>query len=298
MLKAFHDNTTERHPMRFIPCLTAPAGPAATLALFLVTPALADTPLERGTYLVQGLAACGNCHDTRGPDGQPVPGMEMAGMAHFFDLPEFNISTPNITPDPETGIGNWTDEQIITAIREGRRPDGRMLGPFMPFEVYRDLSDTDVQAIAAYLRSLPPVRNEVPRSEFHIPIPDSYGPPVGKVPDVPRDDPVAYGAYLAGPIAHCIVCHTPMGEMGPDFTNQLGAGGQQFPGPWGLSVSRNITPTGLRGWTDDEIKNMITEGMRPDGSGMMPPMGYPYYANTSEEDLDAIVAYLRSLPPK
>jgi mono/diheme cytochrome c family protein len=268
----------------------------ACLALVAIS-ATAETSLERGAYLVQGIAACGNCHSTRGPEGL-VPGMEMAGMPDFFELPEFKIHSPNITPDPETGIGDWTDEQVIVAIREGRRPDGTMLGPFMPFELYRELSDTDAQAIVAYLRSLPAVRQEVPRSVFNIPIPDSYGPPVNDVPDVPRDDPVTYGAYLAGPVGHCIECHTPLTESGFDYANNLGAGGNVYPGPWGTSVSVNITPSGLAQRSDEEIKTMISQGIRPDGSRMMPPMGYRYYANISPADLDAIVAYLRSLPPK
>jgi len=259
--------------------------------------AQADALLERGTYLMQSISACGNCHTPQGPDG-PIPGMELAGMADFFEVPEFKIHTPNITPDPETGIGNWTDEQIIAAIREGRRPDGSIIGPFMPIGLYRNLSDNDVKAIVAYLRQVPAVRHEVPRSTFNIPLPPSYGPPVANVPDVPRDDPVTYGRYLAGPVGHCIECHTPMTETGPDFANQLGAGGVVFPGPWGNSVSANITPTELAEHTDDEIKTMITTGTRPDGSKMLPPMPYAYYANIADEDLDAIVAYLRSLPPK
>jgi len=259
--------------------------------------AAAETPLERGTYLVRGIAGCGNCHSTLGPQG-PVEGMELAGMANFFTLPEANISTPNITPDLETGIGKWTDEEIIAAIREGRHRDGHMLGPFMPFEMYRGISDTDVQAIVAYLHSVPAVQHEVPRSEFKMPIPDSYGPPVTQVPDVSKTDKVAYGAYLAGPVGHCIECHTPWTPEGPDYANSLGAGGNEFPGPWGISVSRNITPTGLSGYTDQEIMTMITTGVRPDGSKLLPPMGFAYYANIAETDLEAIVAYLRSLPPK
>lgn len=268
-----------------------------SLVLFWSAYAGAETPLERGTYLVRGIAGCGNCHSTQGPEG-PVEGMELAGMPNFFTLPEAEISTPNITPDPETGIGKWTDEEIITAIRDGRHPDGRMLGPFMPFEMYRNISDTDVQAMVAYLRSVPAVRHEVPRSEFKMPIPESYGPPVKHVPDVPKNDQVAYGAYLAGPVGHCIECHTPWTPEGPDYANNLGAGGNEFPGPWGVSVSRNITPTGLSGFTDQEIKTMITTGVHPDGSKLMPPMGFAYYANISKADLDAIVAYLRTLPPK
>jgi len=271
---------------------------ALAALLFLAFAAHAETPLERGTYLVRGLAACGNCHTTRGPDGGPLPGMELAGMADFFDLPGMHISTPNITPDPATGIGGWSDAQIVTAIREGKRPDGSMLGPFMPFEMYRNLSDTDVRAIVAYLRSVPSVRHEVPRSVFEIPIPESYGPPVGSVPDVPREDTVAYGRYLAGPVGHCIECHTPWTDEGVDYANRLGAGGNEFPGPWGISVSANITPTGLQGRSDEDLKRIITEGVRPDGSPVLPPMGFSYYSHISDSDLDAIVAYLRSLPPK
>ena len=266
-------------------------------ALLWVSGASAETPLERGTYLMQSIAACGNCHTTLGPDG-PVAGMELAGSADFFDLPGMHINTPNITPDKETGIGSWTDEQIITAIREGRRPDGRMLGPFMPFGMYRGISDTDVRAIVAYLRQVPAVHHVVPRSVFEVPIPESYGPPVKHVADVSRDDPLAYGAYLAGPVGHCMECHTPWTDAGPDYANRLGAGGNQFPGPWGVSVSANITPTGLRTRTDDDIKKIITTGVRPDGAPMLPPMGFAYYQHISSSDLDAIVAYLRSLPPK
>jgi mono/diheme cytochrome c family protein len=257
----------------------------------------AETPLERGAYLMQSIAACGNCHTTQGADG-PLPGMELAGMANFFEIPEFTIHTPNITPDVETGIGGWSDDEIIAAIREGRRPDGSMIGPMMPIGLYRGISDTDVRAIVAYLRQVPAVRQEVPRSEFRIPIPPSYGPTPVDVPDVSRDDTLAYGAYLAGPVGHCIECHTPMTETGPDFANRLGAGGVAFPGPWGTSVSVNITPTGLADRSDEEIRAMITSGVRPDGSRMLPPMPYAYYANIAERDLDAIVAYLRSLPAK
>jgi hypothetical protein len=89
-----------------------------------------------------------------------------------------------------------------------------------------------------------------------------------------------------------------MGPHGPDIENQLGAGGFEFPGPWGFSVSANITPTGLGDRSYAEIKRMITEGIRPDGSPMLPPMAYPYYANIKDDDLSAIVAYLRTLSPK
>lgn len=262
-----------------------------------VTSADAETPLERGTYLMRSIVACGNCHTPKGPEGD-VPGMELAGMAPLEDNPGFTANAPNITQDEETGIGNWTDDEIMISIREGRRPDGTIIGPPMPINRYRNLSDNDVRAIVAYLRRVKPIRNEIPKSEYRIPLPPSYGPPVANVPDVPKSDKVTYGAYLAGPAGHCIECHSPMGERGPDIENQLGAGGFEFHGPWGVSVSANITPTGLKDRTDAEIEKSIIHGIRPDGSRMLPPMGYAYYANMTDEDLDAIIAYLRLLPPK
>jgi mono/diheme cytochrome c family protein len=285
--------TTNGFAKQFLPFMLL----AVAFLLSNVSPVGAETPLERGTYLMQSIVACGNCHTPKGPTGD-IPGMELAGMSPFEDLPQFTVHSPNITPDKETGIGSWTDEQIIKSIREGVRPDGSIIGPPMPIGLYRGLSDTDVEAIVAYLRSVKPVKNEIPKSEYRIPLPPSYGPPVGSVPDVPRTDKVAYGAYLAGPAGHCIECHSPMGERGPDIQNQLGAGGFEFHGPWGVSVSTNITPTGLKDWTDAQVKQMITTGTRPDGSRMLPPMAYPYYAKISDADLDAIVAYLRSLPAK
>lgn len=270
---------------------------SATTLFAVASAASAETPLERGTYLMQSIVACGNCHTPKGPTGD-IPGMELAGMSPFEDNPAFTVHSPNLTPDKETGIGNWTDEQIIVSIREGKRPDGSIIGPPMPIGLYRGMSDTDVKAIVVYLRSVKPIKNKIPKSVYRIPLPPTYGPPVGNVPDVPKSDKVAYGAYLAGPAGHCIECHSPMGERGPDIQNRLGAGGFEFHGPWGVSVSSNITPTGLKDWTDAQVKQMVTTGKRPDGSPMMPPMAYPYYANISGEDLDAIVAYLRSLPPK
>jgi len=259
----------------------------------------AEPLLERGKYLMNGIVACGNCHTPQGPGG-PVPGMELAGGL-VIEEPAFTVVTPNITPDPETGIGKWTDKQIIAAIREGRRPDGSIIGPPMPITQYRAMADSDVEALVAYLRQVPPVRNAVARSEYPFPLPESYGPPVIAVPDVPRDDPARYGAYFAGPLGHCIACHTPLVDGRADYANHLGAGGNQYIGPWGVSTSRNITPdpdAGIGDWTDGEIKLAITEGISADGSPLMPPMGYHYHASLSEPDLDALVAYLRTLPPE
>ncbi len=257
----------------------------------------ADALLERGRYLVNGIVACGNCHTPQGPGG-PEAGQEFAGQL-IEDGPQMTVYAPNISSDPEHGIGRWTDAQIATAIREGRRPDGRVLGPPMPFGLYRSVSDADMKAIIAYLRSVPAVRATTPKSEYRFPLPPSWGPPVGRVAEIRRSDKVAWGAYLAGPLGHCIECHSTPDKNGvPDPKTALGAGGMHFDGPWGRSVAPNITPTGLARFSDAEIKKIVTTGARPDGSRLKPPMGIAYYARLSAEDLDALVAYLRSLPRK
>ena len=277
------------------------AFPAAAAALlsFIAFTASAETPLERGTYLMNSIVACGNCHTPMGPEG-PIADQELAGQL-LQDIEPFTAYAPNITPDEETGIGKWTDAEIITAIREGKRPDGSVIGPPMPIGLYRDMSDTDVEAIVTYLRQIPPIHNELPESTYRIPLPDSYGPPVDSVADVTPAPTAEYGAYLAGPLGHCIECHTPMVNGHPDFEHQLGAGGFELEGPWGISVSANITPhptDGIAEYSDEELMQMVTTGVRPDGTQMLPPMGYGYYANIKPDDLKAIVAYLRSLPPK
>ena len=269
----------------------------AVICSFYASSAVAETPLERGTYLMRGIVACGNCHTAK---GGPMAQHELAGGFQMKEGP-IDAVTPNLTPDKETGIGNWTDAQLMVAIRDGKRPDGSLIGPPMPYDMYRGLSDRDTKAIIAYLRNLKPVKNATRKSVYKMPLPPAYGPPVGSIPDVSRTDKVAYGAYLAGPLGHCMECHTPMTKPPfRDYKTKMGAGGFIFRGPWGESVAANITPdkeTGLGNWTDAQIKAAITNGVRPDGTKLRPPMAFEYYKNISEEDLSAIVAYLRSLKP-
>ena len=203
----------------------------------------------------------------------------------------------NITPGGR--VAEWSDAELARAIREGIRPDGSVIGPPMPIGLYRGLSDDDLMSIVMFLRSVPASANETPFSTYNIPLPPAYGPPIDSVPAIPAGVTVEYGAYLAGPVAHCIECHSTPGPKGPMLDTHLGAGGFEFHGPWGTSVSANITTheDGLAGYSDDELKTMITEGKRPDGSPMLPPMGYAYYANMAPEDLDAIILYLRQIPP-
>ena len=269
---------------------------AVGFAGFATGPAGAETLLERGTYLMQSIVACGNCHTPQNENG-PIPGMELAGGL-IIEEDAFTAISANITPDVATGIGGWTDEELAVGIREGLRPDGSLIGPPMPFEVYHGLADRDVAAIVAYLRSIPPVENAVPRSEYPFPLPPAYGPPVGSVPDVDPSDQVAYGEYLAGPAGHCMACHSTPGETGvPDVINALGGGGLNMHGPWGVSVGANITPSGIGHYSDEELKTIITAGVRPDGTRLLPPMPVGYYANMTDADVHAIIAYLRTLPP-
>jgi mono/diheme cytochrome c family protein len=263
-----------------------------------ITAASAQRPLDRGTYLMNSIVACGNCHTPQTPQG-PVQGKELAGGTKF-DEPFGVAYASNITPDAETGIGKWSDRELITAIREGKRPDGTIIGPPMPIALYRALSDEDAHAIVAYMRAVPPVVNKVPKSEYKVSLPPDYGPPItAMVPTPQRTDKVAYGAYLAGPLGHCIECHsTPAANGAPDYVNKLGAGGMTFQGPWGITMARNITPTNLKDWSDADIKRSITAGVRPNGERLMPPMAYGYYKNMTPEDLDALVVYLRTLAPK
>jgi mono/diheme cytochrome c family protein len=271
---------------------------AALLLLGATAPAVAEDValLARGRHLVEVTGACWNCHSPMGPQG-PVPGQHLAGGT-VFDEPPFRAVASNITQDRETGIGAWSDAEIARAIREGLRPNGRLIGPPMPSALYRGLSDRDVAAMVAYLRTIPPVRNVVEASVYRIPLPPAYGPPVASVPE-PAANPVARGAYLAGPVAHCVECHTPMVNGHSDFS-RTGAGGMQFPGPWGVSVALNITPHahGLGGWTDAEIIRAVTEGISRDGRRLKPPMAFAAYAGMTDQEKTDLVAYLRSLPPQ
>ncbi|HUQ74288.1 MAG TPA: c-type cytochrome [Burkholderiales bacterium] len=272
---------------------------AASVLALIALPATAQDKklLERGTYLMNSIVACGNCHMQR-DKGKPLPERGLSG-GMVFDEEPFKAYASNITPDPETGIGKWTDAQLAKAIREGIRPDGTVIGPPMPIELYRRMSDDDLRAIVAYLRAQPPVRNAVAKSEYRIKLPPNYGPEIKQKVSAPGSkDPVKYGEYLAGPLGHCMECHTPR-VKGQNDWSRLGAGGNAFRGPWGVAVSRNLTPheTGLKGWSDTEVARAIREGVRKDGTPLKPPMAYGFYKNISEADMKALIAYLRSLKP-
>ncbi|RYE87675.1 MAG: c-type cytochrome [Hyphomicrobiales bacterium] len=237
--------------------------------------------------------ACGSCHTPIGPTGF-VNEQALSGRL-VEENAQFKAISPNITPAGP--VKDWTDEQLAKAIREGIRPDGSLIGPPMPFEVYKGISDDDLQSIVAYLRTVPAVENDPGASTYNIPLPPAYGPPVTSVAAVPEGVTVEYGSYLANALGHCTVCHTKLNEQGmAQFDTLLGAGGNEFHGPWGTVVSANITPYGLAEYTDEQIATMITHGELPDGSKLTGPMAFPFYAKMKADDVQAIVTYLRSLP--
>jgi mono/diheme cytochrome c family protein len=257
--------------------------------------AQADPSLERGRYLVEGPAGCGNCHTPLGPDGF-VMAQNLGGRL-VEQNPAFTAVAANITP--AGAFGGWTDAEAVRAIREGIRPDGTVIGPPMPIGLYRGLSDDDAMSMVMYLRTVPAVDNDPGESVYNIPLPPAYGPPIQTVAHPVEGVTVDYGAYLAGPVAHCMECHTTFGENGPMLDTHLGAGGFAFHGPWGTSIASNLTPhpDGISGWSDAELARMITAGVRPGGEPMLPPMPYGYLARMTENDLSAVILYLRSLPP-
>ncbi len=268
-------------------------------------PALAQPDpalLARGRYLGEVVAACGACHHSFGPGMQPIAGRALAG-GRVFDERGLRAVASNITQDRETGIGAWTDAQIAAAIRDGHRPDGSLIGPPMPVESYRGVSDRDLAALVAWLRTVPPVRNQLAeRSRYPVAL-TPHGPAVGSVPDPPADDPAARGRYIAVNLAHCMDCHSAQLSEGRADPAGRGATGLVLEGPWGVVRARNISShpdAGIGRWTDAQILGAITRGVSADGRPLAAPMGgrAPIWARMEPGDLAAIVAYLRALPPQ
>jgi mono/diheme cytochrome c family protein len=286
---------------------------AATLATAAASAGAQDTPLERGRYLVTTIMACGNCHTPKDGEGRAIAGRELAGGGIGFDIPPFAGVAANITPDPETGIGSWSDAEIKRALAHGERPDrgplaGKPLALPMAANFFKAILPSDLDAIVVYLRSLPAVRNELPAPLYRAPVRrEAFALADRGFTELDLQDKTRRGAYLAT-IGHCLECHTPVEKGELQFESALGAGGRPFlpsfvkglPAAWQGSVSRNVTAhpeRGLGGWSDAEIKRAITQGVGRDGRRMQEPMPYAWYAGLRADDLDAIVAYLRTLPP-
>lgn len=261
---------------------------SAAFALLMMSGArsCAESSIERGAYLVNAVAACRSGHTPRDPSAAPLSGGPRFGSGASA------VFAANITPDVETGLGTWSRQQIIDALRLGVRPDGSHIGPPMPQGAYRFMSDDDAAAIADYLRSIAPVRNAVPRAPS--PSPAAVSPTPAPRPSSQRDDPVSRGSYIVTALAHCTECHdrgtiSPSGSTVPN--------GRVFRGAWGVVTAPSIAPEALIAHTDAELAKLITTGQRADGSVLRGPMPVAAYAWLRPDDLAAIVAYLRDQSP-
>jgi mono/diheme cytochrome c family protein len=270
------------------------------VALLRFNPTVAR--LERGRYIVEGPAHCFQCHsevDWQNPGAQPKPGKRGAGTI-FVEAGMDWLVAPNITPDRETGAGNWTDEQFARAIREGIGHDGRRLFPMMPYMNFREMSDEDLASVVVYIRSINPVRNIVPRTVLPDPIKSSlppHRPIIASVPGPDMSNPVARGKYLVT-LGNCMSCHTPMNKQGQPLKQLAFAGGLRFTGPWGQVSSANITPdpSGISYYDEALfVKTLRTGQVGSRKLNSIMPWGY--FRNMTDDDLKAIFAYLRTVTP-
>jgi len=261
--------------------------------------------LERGKYLLtSGHPPCALCHspmDTSGGGMKVKDGMWMAGRNWEPDGVPF-VTAPNLTPDPETGVGTWTDDQLARAIREGIGHDGRTLFPIMPYEKFRNMTDEDLASIVVYLRSLPPVRNPLPPSKVPFPVKyliNSAPQPVEAPVTADLSTPEKRGRYDVEVLAVCADCHTPMDAQGNRVPNMEFAGGTLLPfGDRKTVASANITPAvnGIPYYTEDLFLETIKTGkVRARQLDEMMPTHY--FRNMTDQDLKDIFAYLKTLKP-
>jgi hypothetical protein len=256
---------------------------------------------ERGRYLVEGLTACFWCHSEHDAQTRlPLAGKLGAG----FNDPDFPrpmltaLVFPNITPDPETGAGGWTDDMLARAIREGVGHDGRPLIPIMPWKSFRNLSDEDLASIVVYLRSIPPVANPLPKMKIRFPfsllakgIPEPLTTPVPQ-PDL--SSPVKRGEYMTK-IGECFACHE-----GEDRNGRLlpFGGGHVFDeDPSRPIAAANLTsdPSGIAYYEEATFIRALRTGRV--GARELKVMPWRRFGKVSDEDLGAMFAYLRTVPP-
>jgi len=277
-------------------------GPKArplTSRKFEVTP----QRLDRGRYIFNSAAGCIDCHSEHDPNGQDhlvLPTMQGSGtVMPLSDLPG-RVVAPNLTSDPETGAGTWSDDQLARAIREGIGHDGRALFPLMPYEHYKRMSDEDLAAVVVYIRSLPPIHHEVPKTEIIFPVkylinsvPEPISAPVA-APD--RANQVQWGAYVVN-MGGCVDCHTPM-DRGQPIAGLEFAGGQVFQGGWANTVSANITPdpSGISYYDEALFIQVMRTGFVK-ARKLNSLMPIDEYKNMTDEDLKAAFAYLRTVKP-
>jgi hypothetical protein len=258
--------------------------------------------IARGKYLFT-LADCDGCHSERDFSrfgGPIVAGKRGAGqvLPKEMGLPGL-VAPPNITPDADTGIGTWTDGEKVRAIREGVDKDGRTLFPMMPYSNFRKMSDEDVFSLVAFLDTLEPVNNKLPKTKINFPVSElikGAPQPVAHVAQPDHWNKMAYGEYLVN-VAGCRDCHT------PDLS-----GGERFNVAPGVAVvSANITPdnaTGIGPWSEDyfvdrfaQYREYVAHGSPEAGPSSFTLMPWLNFAQLHDEDLRAIYAFVRSQKP-
>ncbi len=269
-----------------------------------------NTPeaIARGKYLVNNVAACVGCHSPvqeDKPGDRPVEGKLGSGRDFGpWEGAPFHLRAPNLTPDPDTGIGKYTDGEILRGIREGIGKDGHALFPMMPYPTYaKTLSDDDALAIIAYLRTLPPIKNDPGKTEVKFPVSmfiRGAPQPLTQSAPPPPTEKMARGKWLLE-VCSCHDCHDSFdGKRQPIEGKALG-GGAKFPLPngKGTAIASNISSdkaTGIGAYTDDDIRRVFTEGKGKSGRSLY-TMPWSYYGGMTEEDREALIAALRAEPP-
>lgn len=264
--------------------------------------------LKNGEYLFWA-GGCASCHAA--PRGEACDAsrtkddLQLVG-GRCLKTPFGTFHVPNITPDKETGIGEWSADDFVKAMRKGTAPDGSNLYPAFPYASYQRMTRADLLDLKAYLDTLPAVASQVPEHELSLPYSIRAGLSVWKSlyldgktfkPDPAKPAPVNRGAYLVNGPGHCGECHTPRGTLGGMDRSQWLAGA---PNPEGEGTVPNLTPheTGLGTWSEKDIAYALETGLTPSGDSMGGSMRkvQENMAKLTKEDREAIAAYLKSLP--
>ncbi len=265
-----------------------------------------EARLARGRYLVETVAFCFHCHSEHDFTNPEYPIIEAKkGAGWVMPIPELNnIPSRNITPDMETGIGSWTDDEVARAIREGVRKDGTALFPVMPYLNFSKMDDEDVKAIVVYLRTIPAVKNVVPAR--NLPGPLEYlvktmpTPIATPQPSHPAATPAERGKYLVS-LAECHTCHTATDAQGLPLPGLDFGGGGYFddPGQSGKRVfSMNITPdpSGIAHYDESLFMQTLRTG-QVGGRMLNHIMPFAHFRNLTDGDMGDLFAYLKTLTP-
>lgn len=251
---------------------------------------------------MKNVAVCGHCHAAdpkRDVDGP------LSGGAEFRDWRLGVARASNLTSDSDTGLGRWTDGEIVRALRNGQSRNGRLIAPVMPYEWFHDMSDADAFAVAQYLKSTAPVRNAVTQSPnfwFRLGKLFFLRPKPALSAQAPaRAATAEYGQYLAQHAGLCGDCHTPHSRLlSRPLKRMLFAGMTRPPKGFPANPS-NLTPdeeTGIGRWSEPDFVKAMRTGVRPDGTRLHPFMPWRENARMTDDDLLAIYRYLRTLPPR